>query len=114
MKDQISALLKGLKNNTVTFTDVIDFIQAHYQHQPTAFKNGDIFNEAAQNQGSAKVFTFAKIHTLSAEDTLYLFAEHYRSVLANPNGADHQNIRQFMANGWAGITFEGEALTAKA
>jgi hypothetical protein len=26
---------------------------------------------------------------------------------------DHQNIRQFMQNGWDGIKFEGDALTAK-
>jgi hypothetical protein len=114
MKQQLSALLTSLKaNNALTFKDVLEFIETYYQHQPTAFKNGGTYNEATQNQGSAKVFAFAQLNNLSAEDTLYLFAEHYRSVLATPDATDHQNIRQFMANGWQGIAFEGETLVAK-
>lgn len=113
MKEQISTLLDKLKSNTLTFKEVIEFIETHYQHQPTAFKNGAAVNEANQNQGSAKVFAFAQLNNLSKEDTLYLFAEHYQSVLQTPDAADHQNIRQFMANGWDGIVFEGAALSAK-
>ncbi|GEP92896.1 HopJ type III effector protein [Chitinophaga terrae (ex Kim and Jung 2007)] len=113
MKEQLDDLIKRSKENAVTFKEVIDFIETHYHHQPTAFRNGDAYNEATQNQGSAKVFSFAKIHQLKEEDTLPLFAEHYQSVLQNPHGTDHQNIRQFVAHGWAGIAFEGEALTAK-
>jgi hypothetical protein len=93
--------------------EVIAFIEAHYQHTPTAFKNGTAHNEATQNQGSAKVFAFAQLNKLNKEDTLYLFAEHYQSVLATPDGTDHQNIRQFMINGWQGIAFEGQALSPK-
>jgi hypothetical protein len=111
MKGQIDALLAGLKTNSITFSEVLALIDANYKHTPTAFKNGDLYNEATQNQGSAKVFTFAQLNGLSAEDTLNLFAEHYQSVLANPDANDHQNIRQFMAHGWAGIKFEGPALT---
>jgi len=113
MTDQLTTLLKRVKENSIEFKDVIAFIETHYQHQATAFKNGDVFNESTQNQGSAKVFTFAQINNLNAEDTLCLFAEHYRSVLNNPNGADHQNIRQFIAHGWPGVVFEGQALLAK-
>ncbi|WP_343702574.1 HopJ type III effector protein [Chitinophaga sp.] len=113
MKEQLPALIDKLKTRTLTFKEVIEFIEAHYQHQPTAFKNGEAYNEATQNQGSAKVFSFAQLNQLSKEDTLYLFAEHYQAVLNNPEGADHQNIRQFMAHGWPGIVFEGQALVAK-
>ena len=113
MNEQLQTLLRSLKAEQSPFSAVLEFIDANYQHQPTAFKNGDAYNEATQNQGSALVFAFAQLNNLDANDTLYLFAEHYRAVLANPDGTDHQNIRQFMANGWAGITFEGEALTAK-
>ena len=113
MKEQLTTLINKLKENSTSFKEVIEFIEANYQHQPTAFKNGEAYNEATQNQGSAKVFAFAQLNNLSKEDTLYLFAEHYRSVLNNPNGADHQNIRQFMAHGWDGINFEGQALSAK-
>lgn len=113
MNTQLIALLANLKRNSIRFVQVIEFIEVHYQHQPTAFKNGMVFNEATQNQGSAKVFAFAKLNQLSKDDTLLLFAEHYQSVLANVDGTDHQNIRQFMLNGWEGVVFEGEALAPK-
>jgi hypothetical protein len=113
MKEQLLTLITALKENTLAFNNVIEFIEKYYRHQPTAFKNGDAYNEATQNQGSAKVFAFAQINNLSAADTLYLFSEHYQSVLANPTASDHQNIRQFMAHGWPGIVFEGEALVPR-
>ena len=113
MNDQIIGLLNGLKAGTVSFKEVIEFIEGHFEHTPTAFKNGAAYNEASQNQGSAKVFAFAKTNKLSGADTLYLFAEHYQSVLDHPDAEDHQNIRQFMSNGWSGIVFEGEALKEK-
>jgi len=113
MRSALIALIAALKNKTVPFTQVIEFIENYYQHQPTAFKNGEVYNEASQNQGSAKVFAFAQINELTEEDTLYLFAEHYQAVLADPNSTDHQNIRQFMKNGWMGIDFEGQALLEK-
>jgi HopJ type III effector protein len=113
MKEQLPTLLKRLKDNSLPFKEVIEFIETYYQHQPAAFRNGEVYNEATQNQGSAKVFTFAQLNGLDKEDTLYLFAEHYQSVLNNPDGTDHQNIRQFMIHGWPGIVFEGQALLAK-
>src|ERR1041385_7998322 len=108
MKEQLTSLIKKLKENSVTFKEVIEFIEIYYQHQPTAFKNGGNYNEATQNQGSAKVFAFAQLNNLSKEDTLYLFAEHYQSVLNTPGGTDHQNVRQFMVHGWPGVVFEGQ------
>ena len=111
MKEELATLLAGLQQNTIPFSEVLKFIDAWYQHQPTAFKNGDIYNEATQNQGSARVFSFASINNLNEQETLSLFAEHYRSVLDHPNALEHQNIRQFMRHGWAGIKFEGQALT---
>lgn len=113
MTEQLNALITASKSNSLAFATVLAFIDARYQHQPTAFKNGDAYNEATQNQGSAKVFTLAKMNGLSKEDTLYLFAEHYQAVLANPAGTDHQNIRQFMIHGWTGVVFEGGALVLK-
>jgi len=113
MKAQLTSLLEKLKANEISFKEVIEFIETYYQHQPTAFKNGEAYNEATQNQGSAKVFSFAQQNQLSKEDTLHLFAEHYQAVLNTPDATDHQNIRQFMQHGWDGIRFEGQALTAK-
>jgi hypothetical protein len=106
-------LLENLKAKSISFVDVIAAIDSLYHHTPTAFKNGDVFNEANQNQGSAKVFSFAKLSQLSQQDTLLLFAEHYKAVLNTPEGNDHQNIRQFMQHGWDGVKFETSALSLK-
>ncbi|HEY6902340.1 MAG TPA: HopJ type III effector protein [Puia sp.] len=109
----ITTLLEQLRTGSLAFSDVLAAIDASYQHHPTAFKNGSVYNEATQNQGSARIFSYAMLNHLSEEDTLLLFAEHYRAVLDHPGASDHQNIRQFMANGWNGIVFEGQALTAR-
>lgn len=107
------ALLAQLQSGEAQFSDVIAHIDAHFNHTPTAFKNGLQTNAANENQGSAKVFSFAQIKSLNPADTLALFAEHYASVLNTPEGSDHQNIRQFMLNGWNGIQFDDNALSAK-
>ena len=106
-------LLAQLQAGEAKFADVIAFIEARYTHTPTAFQNGQQTNAANENQGSAKVFSFAQLNHLNQAQTLSLFAEHYASVLATPDATDHQNIRQFMQKGWDGMQFEGQALSAK-
>jgi len=109
-------LPEQLKNSpeTIQFKEVIAYIDENYDFTPTSFKNGNTVNEAGQNNGSCKVFSFAKLQGLSKEQTLPLFGEFYREdVLKNPDGTDHQNIRNFMQYGWEGISFEGEALKEK-
>ena len=98
----------------IIFKDVIAYIDENYDFMPTKFTNGNTINEANQTNGSCKVFSFAKQINLSKEQTLTLFGEFYREdVLNNPNGTDHQNIRNFMKFGWEGISFDGEALKKK-
>ncbi len=98
----------------IQFSDVIAFIDEHYDFTPTKFTNGNTVNEAGQNNGSCKVFSFAQLNDLSAQETLNLFGEFYREdVLKNPDGTDHQNIRNFIKSGWQGISFEGKALKRK-
>lgn len=109
----VQTLVQQAQNQQIQFSDVIAFIEARYTHTPTAFKNGANSNQATENQGSAKVLYFAQLNGLSAEQTLPLFAEHYQAVLATPEATDHQNIRQFMQHGWAGVNFSGVVLTEK-
>lgn len=109
----VQDLFKQLQSGTAKFADVIAYIDAHYQHTPTAFKNGAQINSADQNQGSAKVLSFAQLQGLDQAQTLALFAEHYQSVLATPEATDHQNIRQFMQHGWDGVSFEGSSLAQR-
>lgn len=98
----------------IQFKEVIAFIDEHYDFTPTKFTNGNLVNEADQNNGSCKVFSFAKLNNLSKEETLSLFGAFYREdVLQNPEGADHQNIRNFMNFGWDGISFDGKPLVRK-
>ena len=106
-------LLNQLQSGEAKFSDVIAFIEARYTHTPTEFQNGQQHNAATENQGSAKVFSFAQLNGLDQTQTLSLFAEHYASVLATPEATDHQNIRQFIQNSWNGIKFEGTALVVK-
>ncbi len=109
-------LPEQLKNapETIQFTEVIAYIDEHYDFTPSKFTNGNTVNEAGQNNGSCKVFSFARLNGLSKEETLHLFGEFYREdVLKNPEGTDHQNIRNFMQYGWDGIAFEGKALHRK-
>lgn len=113
MKIMAQDLLAQLQAGEAKFADVIAYIEARYNHAPTAFKNGQQANAATENQGSAKVFSFAQLNGLDQAQTLSLFAEHYAAVLATPDSTDHQNIRQFMQNGWDAIQFEAQALTAK-
>ncbi len=109
-------ILEQLKNSpeTIDFKDVIAFIDENFDFAPTKFTNGNTVNDANQNNGSCKIFSFAKLNQFSKEETLALFGDFYRTdVLGNPKGTDHQNIRNFMAFGWDGISFEGEALKLK-
>lgn len=109
-------ILNQLKTSPeiIDFKEVISYIDENYDFTPTKFTNGNMVNEANQNNGSCKVFSFAKLNDLSQADTLALFGAFYREeVLKNPAGTDHQNIRNFIEFGWEGISFEGEALKEK-
>ena len=98
----------------IIFKDIIAYIDENYDFAPTKFTNGNTIDEANQNNGSCKVFSFAQLKNVSKEQTLSLFGEFYREdVLNNPDGTDHQNIRNFIEFGWDGISFDGEALKKK-
>jgi len=110
----LDAFLQILKENpeTVEFDQTMALIDEAYSFTPTAFQNGDLANEAGQNSGSCKIFAFGKLNNLSEEQTLACFGHYYREeVLQHPEGADHQNIRNFMKTGWSGVEFSGEALS---
>lgn len=99
---------------SIAFNDTIAVIDTHYDFTPSAFRNGEMRNEAGQNNGSCKIFSFARLHRLTPQQTLHCFGSYYRDdVLKHPQGSDHQNIRNFIKTGWAGIDFDATALTLK-
>ncbi|MEM7400855.1 MAG: HopJ type III effector protein [Pseudomonadota bacterium] len=98
----------------IDFKDVMSVIDTVYTYSPTAFNNGEIQNQAGENEGSCKLFYFAKLNQLSKEQTLACFGDYYRQdVLKNPSDDNHQNIRSFIQNGWEGVKFKGEVLVKK-
>lgn len=112
----IQAFLEKVKQTpeTITFPETIAVIEANYDFTPTAFQNGNTHNAAGTNSGSCKLFAFAQLQNLSQAETLACFGAFYRDeVLGDPEGTNHQNIRNFITHGWNGIQFEGEALASK-
>ena len=112
----MKSILEKIKNNPteISFQEVISFIDLNFNFTPTKFTNGYTINEAGQNSGSCKLFSFAKLNNLNVEETLACFGDYYRKdVLENPEGTDHQNIRNFIKYGWEGIKFESESLLLK-
>lgn len=114
----IAQFIARLGQEDIQFSELMTLIQTHYDYTPTAFTNGigedQVSNDAGQNEGSCKLFAFAKLNQLSEEKTLLCFAEYYREdVLKHPEGNDHANIRTFMKYGWEGIAFSGNALALK-
>lgn len=108
-------LIEALKTQGVAFETVMAVIEAHYDFTPTGFQNGDQYNEPGTNNGSCKIFAFAKLHQLDEQSTLNAFGDYYyEDVLNHPQAKDHANIRNFMKSGWLGIQFEGDALQPKA
>ena len=99
---------------SIEFNDTIAVIESLYELTPTRFTNGDLINEAGENSGSCKLFAFAKLQDLTEAQTLACFGAYYRDdVLKNPDNNDHQNIRNFMQTGWAGVHFNEDVLTLK-
>lgn len=99
---------------TIEFQDTMAVIEASYVYTPVTFRNGSLVNQAGENEGSCKIFAFAKINQLSKESTLASFGAYYREdVLRNPYGDNHQNIRNFMKTGWSGIELDSETLVLK-
>ncbi|WP_139314840.1 HopJ type III effector protein [Saccharicrinis aurantiacus] len=112
----LSEYKNKLKNSpeSIEFAETMDIVDQYYSFTPTEFKNGEVVNEEGKNNGSCKLFAFAQIQKFTKEETLMCFGKFYtKDVLENPNGDDHQNIRNFITHGWDGINFKGVALQEK-
>jgi len=102
----------------ISFELTMDIIAEHYDYTPCRFTNGTgddtVINEAGENEGSCKLFAFAKLNKLSEAETLNCFGQYYREdVLSHPDKTDHANIRHFMQHGWGGVHFDAIPLQEK-
>ncbi|MCW2268112.1 HopJ type III effector protein [compost metagenome] len=109
----LDTLRQRLNSGEHLFADTLAFIAAHYDYQPQAFNNGGVENAAGQNEGSCKTLGLAVLEGLSDQEALLAFGEHYRSVLATPEGSDHANIRALIQHGLAGVKFDAQPLKAR-
>jgi len=107
----LNTFINKIKSNQkVSFDETQAIIKQSYEYTPTRFTNGlgdnSVENAAGTNEGSCKIFSFAKINQLDKDQTLNLFGDFYhQDVLKDPHGSGHQNIRNFMQYGWEGIQF---------
>jgi HopJ type III effector protein len=111
--NELKALQDSFESGQHMFDATLKFVAAHYDYKPQAFRNGELENAAGENEGSCKTLGLAKLEGLSDREALLAFGEHYRSVLAAPNGTNHGNIRSLMVHGLAGVTFAAAPLTRK-
>lgn len=52
------------------FEEVIELIDTHYEYGLIEFKNGDIVNKQGENEGSAKLLSYAALSGMDKETTL--------------------------------------------
>jgi len=75
---------------SIDFSETMAVIEAHYEFEPTAFKNGSLENKVGENSGSCKLLAFAKLQGLTKEEALACFGKFYfEEVLKDPNGSNH-------------------------
>ena len=115
---KLDLLIKKIQteSETVSFQEIISFINAYYRYAPARCINGInyelVINEAGDNEGSCKIFAFAQMNELDEIQTLHCFGEYYRvDVLQHPDNDDHANIRTFIKYGWKYIKFDNRVLT---
>jgi len=117
LNDFLTRLANDPQN--IAFNDTMAVINTNYTFTPSDFNNHGLISSANENNGSCKIFAFAKLNGLSKQNTLDCFGAFYRDdVLNNPSGEDHMNIRTFMlapeATPFLGVTFDNsQVLKAK-
>ena len=114
LNDFLSRLADEPQN--VAFADTMAVIETNYTFTPSAFNNHGLKSTATENNGSCKIFAFAKLNQLTKQNTLDCFGAFYRDdVLKDPDNNDHMNIRTFMlapeATPFLGLTFEQQPLS---
>ena len=92
------------------FSEIQEIINTDYTYEPNGFTIGNIYNDSNNNQWSGKIASYAVINNLTNQETLELFGEHYQSVLDDPNGTGHANVRALIKYGLTGVKFDNNKL----
>lgn len=102
--------LAALDAGRSDFEDTLALIDRFFEASPTTFQNGALVNQPDENTASCRIFALGHLAGLSEQQTLDCFGRHYQTVIDDPTGTGHANIRQFMSTGWSGVHFEGRPL----
>lgn len=111
LPESVQSFLDKVKSSPkeVKFADTMAIIEENCEYLPNAFSVGALSSKAGENEGSNKIFSFARLVGLAGEpieETLAMFGEYYfKDVLGSPDGSDHGNIRGAMKAGWSGVRF---------
>ena len=72
---QINTLITKLTDTpeAVTFEETMECINSNYRFTSTDFDNGPLHNDKGSNEGSCKIFAFAKLHNLTDPQPLACF-----------------------------------------
>lgn len=97
--------LSDIQHDSHLFSDTLAFIEQWFSYQPSAFSIGLQHNSATENQGSCKVFALAQLLSLTQQQALLCFGEHYRNLPQLPQDP-HLNLRQLAKQGLTQIKFE--------
>jgi len=120
LPEPVKAFIAKAKEDptSIAFADTMALIEEQCEYLPNMFSVDGLESKKGENEGSNKIFSFARLTGLvndPIEVTLALFGEYYqKDVLGNPSGTDHGNIRGAMRAGWSGVRFpNGISLSLK-
>ncbi|WP_148864798.1 HopJ type III effector protein [Marinobacter fonticola] len=105
--------LAALDAGRSDFEDTLALIDRFFEVSPTAFQNGPLVNTPDANTASCRIFALGHLAGLSEQQTLSCFGRHYHTVIDDPAGSSHANIRQFMSTGWSGVRFDDRPLICR-
>jgi hypothetical protein len=118
--------LTEMSGDSLMFEEFIALCDEQYEYGLIEFKNGEVINKPGENDGTAKVLSYAALAGFDKDMTLkvsrmvilwqfvrretifssyilpgtialiQLWGQYYRDVIATPDGNDHPNIRNFL------------------
>lgn len=84
-------------DDLLMFEDVIGVIDEHYEYGLIKFKNGDMVNEAGENEGSAKILSYAALSGMSKEMTVSKPLHMSLYFILRPDLHENKPLKPFVA-----------------
>ncbi len=97
------------------FAEVISILNKRFKFSSTGFTNNGHKNDEgdSKSKGSLKLLAVLKFINYSDKDNpAQFFKEHYESVVADPDGDSHPNIRHLMKGSLKDVHFYTSVIPA--